>query len=145
MGLKKICKNRRAISPASTAMIIAAVAIVIALAVAGLSLMGPAVPQVESLAIAQGSRVQASDRSYKLVLQNSGTGDASIILIEVGGVGVASVDTPVNKYPVVVKAGTILTVEGKVGFAGACVQGAQHVYHVYTAAGHDYTGWLYVS
>lgn len=146
MGIKRIYGNKRAMSTASMAVIVAVVAVVIAVGIAAWVMMTPATPQVEDLAVQTGSRVQASDKSYRLVLENSGTGDARITRIEVGGVDVADVDKPVTTYPVVVSAGTIVTVEGTVGFTQPCgPQGSQYVYHIYTAAGHDYTGWLYVS
>jgi hypothetical protein len=145
MGIKKIYGNKHAMSTANMAVIIAVVAVVIAVGIAAWAMMSPAAPKVEALTVQTGSRVQASDRSYRFVLENSGTGDASITRIEIGGVDVKSVETPVTQYPVVVRAGTIVTVEGKVGFTEACVQGAQFKYHIYTAAGHDYSGWLFVS
>lgn len=145
--LKKICRDRRAISQGTTAIILAVVAIIIAGAVAGLVMTGggPAAPKVEALAMAPGSEVRSFDKGYKLVLENSGTADATITMIEIGGADVASVEKPVTKYPVVVTAGTTVSVEGKVGFAGACFPNAQYEYHVYTAAGHNYAGWLFAT
>jgi len=145
MGLfKKLRKNRKAISPTIVAIIvIVAVVIGVSITVAGW-MMRQSPPRVEALRIAQGSGIVAANKEFILVLENTGTADASIINIKVGGADAASLNSPVTKYPIPVNAGTKVTVRGIAGFPGVCGTTGYYEALVYTAAGNSYTTILYV-
>jgi len=155
--LKKIRKDRGAISPVIATIIIVAVTIAVSVAVAGwmMGLWG-GLTKVETMRIFPESSLTASTnpttpRAFSLVVKNTGTADATITSIKIGGLDVAS-STPSLTGGIPVTAGAFAgtgTPQPRItGTANASLTftvGSSYEVLIYTAAGNVYPGTLVAS
>lgn len=144
MGLiKKIRKNRKAISPVIATIIIVAVTIAVSVAVAGwmMGLWG-GLTKTEAIRLTPVSL--KTDGSYSFMLTNSGSADATVTKITIGGSNVSPVIVDGTSYILPTPGFTVTaagqrTVTGAAGAAGITpVSGRTYDIHVYTAAGNDF-------